>query len=152
MEKHTMKLMTAAALGLSLIAGTSLPGGTSYAGGPEGVWKSDDGQTKINVANCNGKLCATVAWLHQPIDPETGKPKTDKLNPDPAKRNRPIIGLRVASGLAPVGENKWTGTVYNADDGRTYKAHLTMNDGRTAKLEGCVLDLLCKAKNWVRAN
>jgi uncharacterized protein (DUF2147 family) len=27
---------------------------------------------------------------------------------------------------------------------------LTMLDAGTAKLEGCVLDVLCKAKGWVR--
>lgn len=150
MDKKTMRVTTAAALGLWMFAGTLFQVGTSLAGGPEGVWRSEDGQTKIHVANCNGKLCGTVVWLHEPIDPQTGKPKTDKLNPDPAKRERPIIGLRVAFGLAPTGENSWTGLVYNADDGQTYKAHLTMVDSRTAKLEGCVLDVLCKAKGWVR--
>src|SRR4029077_14878602 len=47
---------------------------------------------------CGGtKLCATLVWLDHPIDPATGRPKTDRLNPDPAKRSRPLIGLQVVN-------------------------------------------------------
>ena len=79
----------------------------------------------------------------------TGKPKTDKLNPDPAKRSRPLIGLQ---GLAPTGPDKWSEQIYNADDGHTYQASLTVPGGNAARVEGCVLAVLCKGQTWTRAN
>jgi len=92
-----------------------------------------------------------VVWLEETNDPKTGKPKTDMLNPDPAKRTRPLLGLQVVHGLSPNGPNKWSGQIYNADDGKTYNAHM-MPDGNTAKIQGCVLGILCKTQSWKRAN
>ena len=39
-----------------------------------------------------GALCATIATPKSAADPETGRPWTDKNNPDPALRNRPLVG------------------------------------------------------------
>lgn len=108
---------------------------------------------KVHISTCGGnKLCATVVWLHHPTDPATGKPKTDKLNPDPGKRERPLIGLQVVHALAPSGPNTWSGLIYNADDGHTYKANLKVDDEGVAKVKGCVLAVLCKTHTWTRAN
>jgi uncharacterized protein (DUF2147 family) len=123
----------------------------AMAGAPQGIWMSQDGGTKVQISNCGAKLCGTVVWLDEPTDPKTGKPKTDLLNPDPAKRARPLLGLQVVNGLAPNGDNKWSGEIYNADDGKTYSAHM-MPDTSTAKVQGCVLGILCKTQTWKRAN
>lgn len=118
----------------------------------EGTWLSQDGATKVRLSDCSGKLCGTVVWLHEPIDPATGRPKTDKLNPDPAKRARPMIGLQIVGGLAPDGQNKWSGRIYNADDGRTYQASFQVQGDTTAKVQVCVLSVLCKGHTWTRRN
>ncbi|MSO68146.1 MAG: DUF2147 domain-containing protein [Pseudolabrys sp.] len=125
---------------------------TALAGQPEGTWLSGDGGTKIHIANCGGKLCGTVVWLENPVDPSTGKPKTDKHNPNEAKRTRPLLGLQVVQGLSANGPNKWSGQIYNADDGNTYQAHMVVPDANTAQVQGCVLGILCKTQNWKRAN
>lgn len=140
------KLACAAALGLSLLSGTAL------AANPEGTWLSGDGGTKVHISNCGGKLCGKVVWLQEPIDKKTGKPKTDALNPDPGKQSRPMIGLQVVHGLAPNGPNKWSGQIYNADDGKTYSANMQVKDESTAHVEGCVLGILCKGQTWKRAS
>lgn len=114
-----MKFLNAAAIAFCFLSSAAL------AASPEGNWLSEDGGTKVHISTCGGnKLCARLVWLDHPIDPATGKPKTDKLNPDPAKRERPLIGLEVVHALAPSGPNTWSGLIYNADDGRTYKANL----------------------------
>jgi uncharacterized protein (DUF2147 family) len=141
-----MKYVYAAAIGLVCWSGAAL------AGAPEGTWLSEDGGTKVHIANCGGKLCGTVVWLHYPTDQGTGKPKTDEHNPDPAKRGRPLLGLQVVHGLAPNGPDKWSGQIYNADDGNTYSAHMMVPDANTAKVQGCVLGILCKGQTWQRAN
>jgi uncharacterized protein (DUF2147 family) len=138
--------MRAALAGLFAVAVFS---GTACAGGPEGTWISEDGGLKVELSACGGKLCGRVVWLGEPIDRRTGKPKTDANNPDPAKRTRPLIGLAVAT-MAPTGQDRWSGTIYNADDGHVYRASLRITDGRTAVLEGCMLMVLCRGHTWTR--
>ena len=142
-----MKALNAAAIGLCFWSNVAL------AASPEGKWLSEDGGTKVQISTCDGnKLCARLVWLDRPVDPTTGKPKTDKLNPDPAKRERPLIGLEVVHALAPNGPNTWSGLIYNADDGHTYKANLKVESEGIAKVKGCVLAVLCKTHTWTRAN
>ena len=141
-----IKYLCTAVIGLLALSSTA------YAAPAEGTWLSQDGATKVRLSDCGGKLCGTVVWLHEPVDRDTGKPKTDKLNPDPAKRTRPMIGLQVAGGLAPDGPNKWSGRIYNADDGKTYQASFQVESERTAKVQGCVLSVLCKSHTWTRSN
>lgn len=141
-----MKGLSAAVFGLMCLSNAAL------AASAEGVWLSEDGGTKVNLADCGGKLCGTVVWLKEPNDEKTGRPKTDKLNPDPSKRARPLLGLRVVDGLTPNGSDNWAGRIYNADDGHTYQASMKVQSARTARLQGCVLGILCKNQIWTRAH
>jgi uncharacterized protein (DUF2147 family) len=143
---QSMKFATAAAFGAALMSSAAL------AGTPEGTWLSEDGGTKVKIINCGGKLCGTVVWLDEPNDRKTGKPKTDQRNPDPAKRARPLLGLQVVNGMTPSGPDRWSGIIYNADDGHIYKARLKVKDSRTAILKGCVLMVLCRIHTWTRTN
>ena len=78
--------------------------------------------------------------------------ETDTNNPDPAKRSRPLLGLQVVHGLALNGSDTWSGQIYNADDGHTYQANLKVQGANAARVEGCVLKILCKGQTWKRAN
>src|SRR5262249_20924767 len=103
-------LLSIAVLGISAVA--------SFAADPTGTWRTEEDAT-VRVSNCGGGLCATIASIKEPNDPKTGKPKTDILNADASKRNRPIVGLQLFTGLRPEGANKWTGQIYNPEDGKT---------------------------------
>ncbi len=51
------------------------------------------------------------------------------------------------------GPKDWTGgTVYNPEDGNSYKASLTLVDANTVKITGCLVTPLCRSQTWVRAN
>lgn len=127
----------------------ALVSGAARAADAEGTWVSEDGGLKVTLSDCGDKLCGRVVWLGEPIDRRTGKPKTDTRNPDPAKRARPLIGLEVAT-MAPVGHDRWSGTIYNADDGHIYRANLRIKDAHTAVLEGCMMVVLCRGHTWTR--
>lgn len=116
---------------------------------PIGVWSM--GKVTVKVVNCGGGICANIVALKEPISKIDGKPKVDRENPNPALRSRPLIGLAVISGMRPAGEGKWQGTIYNADDGKTYAATLRL-EGDSMKVEGCVLGFLCRTNNFVRVN
>jgi uncharacterized protein (DUF2147 family) len=140
-----MKALSAALVGALL---SSMP---AFASDAAGVWMSQDGGLKVQLVDCGDRICGHVVWLGEPNDRATGRPKTDRQNPDPNKRARPLIGLPVMK-MAPNGRDRWSGTIYNADDGHVYRAHLTVTDAHTAVLEGCMLVVLCRGHTWTRAN
>jgi uncharacterized protein (DUF2147 family) len=123
------------------------------AGDPRGNWMTDDGKAKIAIVSCGGALCGNIVALTEPIDPGTGKPKTDSNNPDTAKRIRPLVGVQIVIDMKPDSADKWTGQVYNAEDGKTYSGSITLVDAKTLTLQGCALGgLICKNRTWKRAN
>lgn len=52
--------------------------------------------------------------------------------------------------MKPDGENKWQGTIYNADDGYTYNSVMKLS-GDIMKVKGCVV-FLCKSMYFKRLN
>ena len=137
---------------LAAAAMLALTGADALAADPSGNWLTQTGTSRIRVADCGGALCGTIVWLKEPNDPDTGKPKTDKNNSDASKRDRPLIGVQIVLGMKPAGADKWTGQVYNAEDGKTYSGNLTYAGGDTLQLQGCALGgLVCKSQTWTRA-
>mgnify|MGYP002776842016 CR=1 FL=1 len=117
---------------------------------PTGTWLTQAGDARIKVARCGANLCGTVVWLKEPMDTDTGKPAVDNKNPNRALANRPIIGLQLFEGIQPDGANKWSGRIYNADDGQSYVSHISVSGPDTLKVEGCV-GTLCGGETWTRA-
>ena len=123
----------------------------AQAGGQAiGVWLTQAGDARVRVSKCGSGLCGVIVGLRDPIDPATGKPQVDDKNPNPALKKRPIIGLPLFSGMQPSGPNRWSGQIYNADDGSTYVSHVSLAGADTLKVEGCV-GALCGGENWTRA-
>lgn len=135
---------------LAAAAMLAFTGSEALAADPAGNWLTQTGTSRIRVADCGGALCGTIVWLKEPN--EDGKPKTDKNNSDASKRDRPLIGVQIVLGMKPAGADKWTGQVYNAEDGKTYSGNLTYAGGDTLQLQGCALGgLVCKSQTWTRA-
>ena len=125
----------------------------ALAADPTGTWLTQTGGSRIRIADCGGALCGTIIWLKEPNDPDTGKPKTDKNNSDAARRARPLLGVQIVLGMKPAGADKWTGQVYNAEDGKTYSGNLTVTGAGSLTLQGCALGgLVCKGQNWTKVN
>jgi uncharacterized protein (DUF2147 family) len=123
-------------------------GGPALAADPTGLWLTDTGDAKIKIVHCGSAICGNIAWLKEPT--ENGKPKLDKNNADAAHRNRPVMGLPIVLAMKPDGADKWTGQVYNAEDGKTYSGNITMTGANGLKLQGCVAAVFCKTKTWTR--
>ena len=139
-----MKTISLAVLGLLATTGFAL------AADPSGTWRLDDGKVTVKVRQCGGEVCANIVGLKEPTY-EDGTPKIDKYNKNPALRKRPLMGLSVLSDMKPTGDNTWSGKIYNADDGKTYSATMTMS-GSTMKLKGCVAGIFCKTNTFRRVN
>ena len=120
------------------------------AGSPAGTWLTQAGDARVKVGPCGGALCGSIVWLRDPIDPATGKPAIDDKNPDPARAKRSMKGLQLFSDMKPAGPNKWSGHIYNADDGKTYESNISVASPDTLKVEGCIGGALCGSENWRR--
>jgi uncharacterized protein (DUF2147 family) len=119
------------------------------AGEPTGVWLTQAGDARVRVSRCGGGICGVVVGLKQPIDPATGKPQVDDKNPNPALARRPMIGLPLFSGMHAAGPGKWSGQIYNADDGSTYASNVAVTGPDTLRVEGC-MGALCGGETWTR--
>jgi uncharacterized protein (DUF2147 family) len=126
------------------------PAAQAQAGEPAGVWLTQAGDARVRVSKCGSGLCGVIIGLRDPINPATGKPQVDDKNPNPALAKRPMIGLPLFSGMQPSGPNRWSGQIYNADDGSTYVSHVSLAAPDTLKVEGC-MGALCGGENWSRA-
>jgi uncharacterized protein (DUF2147 family) len=120
--------------------------GLAHAAEPSlaGDWLVKEGYANIRIDNCGGKMWGIVAWEKKPggIDSE---------NPDPAKKTRPILGMPILIGLAPNRSEagKWTGEIYNSQNGQNYTASISLADENTLNLEGC-LWMFCQTQQWTR--
>lgn len=136
------------ALSLALLGAT--PAKAQAGGDPAGIWLTQAGDAKVRVSKCSGGICGVVIWLKDPINPATGKPQVDDKNPNPDLAKRPMIGLPLFSGMHPSGPNKWSGQIYNADDGNSYASNISVSAPSILRVEGCV-GALCGGENWTRS-
>jgi uncharacterized protein (DUF2147 family) len=116
---------------------------------PTGIWLTQAGDARVRVSKCGGGMCGVIVWLREPIDSATGRPQVDDKNPNPALKTRPVIGLPLFSGMRASGPNKWSGQIYNADDGGTYASSVSMAGSDSLRVEGCV-GALCGGETWTR--
>jgi uncharacterized protein (DUF2147 family) len=131
------------AIGVALACGTG-----AAAADPLGLWLDKDGTT-IRVQHCGHALCGTIVSLKQRLDPETGKPWTDKHNLNPARRDRPLAGVQVFIAMKPADGSKWSGRLYDTDSGKVYSGHLIEQSRDALRVEGCVMGL-CGGENLSR--
>lgn len=112
---------------------------------PVGEWLVEDGEGKIRIEECGGNLCGYVSAAKNPNE-------TDRHNPNPALRNRPVLGTPILINMEPDGK-RWSGRIYNVKDGRSYTAHISLRNGDTLRVEGCAFGgMICGGQNWSRVN
>jgi uncharacterized protein (DUF2147 family) len=112
--------------------------GAVMAAEPTGDWRVEDGSAIIRVDNCRGALWGVVAWEKVPgRDERSGRPTLGSAV---------LINMRAASAQA-----RWDGQIYNAQNGQTYKANVTMVGDNTLRVEGCVMGgVFCGGQRWTR--
>ena len=130
------KLMIAAVVSLC-------SAGTAYAQSPVGDWAVENGEAHIRIVLCGTALWGVIDWTKGPAG-------TDENNPDPAKRNRSVLGMPILINMKPE-EKQWKGEVYNAENGETYTSYISLKGPNSLRIEGCVLGgLICGGENWTR--
>ncbi len=116
-----------------------------------GRWLSQSGKGVIEIFPCADKLCGRLVWIADPI--RDGAPATDRNNPDPVLKRRPLCGLVMLGDFVPTGPGRWgDGWIYSPENGKTYRATMTL-DGAALKLRGYVgIPLFGETQTWTRAD
>ena len=127
-----------------------------------GVWATDPegggGQAHIEISTASGKYSGKIVWLAEPLytaddeDGELGEPKIDKNNPDPSLQSRPIMGLELMTGFKYDGKETWKkGTIYDPDNGKTYKCKLRLGDDGVLNVRGYIgISVIGRTSRWTR--
>ena len=132
---------------LTIFALILLTATTAFGAGPSdilGIWRTERDESKVEIFRCGEKLCGKVVWLKNPNyvsgkDGPVGTPKVDRKNPDPALRNRPILGLQVIEGLTAAGDNRWeNGTCYDPESGKSYQCKVRLEKPDRLEIRGFV--------------
>src|ERR1700758_4194512 len=84
-----------------------------------GTWLTGSGKGKVQIYKTGVEYSGKIVWLKEPLT-ESGKPKTDKNNPDEAKRSAPILGLNMLKGFVFYNDKWVDGTIYDPENGKTY--------------------------------
>jgi len=104
-----------------------------------GWWLTTDGKAAINIAPCGTQLCGKVEWLKEPLDPNTGKPKTDIHNPDATLRPRQVCDLTMLGNFTPNADGSWGGGwIYDPASGNTYKSNMHVGDDGKLHVRGFI--------------
>jgi uncharacterized protein (DUF2147 family) len=142
------------------LAGALLAGAATHALAdpvdPQGIWYTDGDESIIKVHSCTentAAYCGTMVWLKEPTEAD-GSPKIDKLNKDPAKKNKPLIGIDILINMTSE-DDHWSGKAYNPEDGKfydvTFKVKSDKAENDQADLRGCLFKFLCKTETFTRA-
>lgn len=91
----------------------------------KGNWYTDANKSVVYIFKAtNGKYYGKIVWLKNPKE-DDGTDKVDDNNPDPDKRNTPLIGLMLLKSF-DFDKDHWTnGTIYDPDNGKTYKCTIS---------------------------
>jgi len=115
-----------------------------------GSWANPSGEDHILIYKRGNKYYGKLDWIKFPND-ETGKPKTDKNNPDEKLRSRPEWGLELLKDFVYDEDNVYNdGTIYDPKNGKTYSCKMTL-DGNTLKIRGYIgISLFGRSEIWTR--
>jgi uncharacterized protein (DUF2147 family) len=112
-----------------------------------GHWKTETRNGIVDIQRCGASICGKLITS----DGIAANPATaDTNNKDPALRGRLLKGLQILGGFTVDGDHWSGGSIYKADDGKTYDATVTIVDAGTLKVRGCIFVPFCKTQLWRR--
>lgn len=126
-----------------------------------GTWITKE-LSEITIEPCEQGLCGSITHIVVPPDiieqygadalAELEGDFRDANNEDPALRDRPVLGLTILVLTEQVDATRYSGKVYNPQDGKTYDGFVDIVDGDNVILSGCIAwGTICQGEDWVRA-
>jgi uncharacterized protein (DUF2147 family) len=121
-----------------------------------GQWVEQKGEARFEFTKVDGKYYGKIVWLKEPTypkdDEEAGKPVHDRYNPDPSKRDKPLVGLELFKAFEYTADNTWAnGSIYNPNNGKTYQGMMWMTGKDELNMRGFIgIPLLGGTRTWTR--
>jgi uncharacterized protein (DUF2147 family) len=135
--------MTIARTAAAALLALTLAGTANAAQPIAGRWLTQDGSAIVQIGPCGGGTCGRIATV---LKARPGAPTTDVNNPDPALRNRPVVGTTILSGFSDAGDD-WRGRIYDPRNGKSYKSIVARSPDGTLKVKGCI-SFICQTQVW----
>ena len=130
-------------IGLSMLAAAAAMSPDAAVG----RWRTETRNGVVEVERCGGSICGKLVSSD---GLRTNPDMRDINNKDANLRSRKLMNLQILGGFTR-GDGEWTGgTIYNGEDGGTYKATVTPVDADHLKVKGCIIWPLCKSQTWTR--
>lgn len=139
--------MTRAGIFAALAAIAALAGPAQAADPIAGRWVTQEKDAVIAIAPCRQQFCGTIDRFLVP--PPQGADQRDINNPDPALRQRRLLGSAILLGFAPDGA-LWRGRIYDPKSGKTYRSVIRRKGAGTLEVKGC-LGPFCQTQVWKKA-
>ena len=118
-----------------------------------GTWQTGSGNARVEIYKNTNNYQGKIIWLSEPIDPATGKPKTDTKHPNSALHNRPLLGLINLWGFSfNSKDGNWEkGHIYDPKTGKEYKCTITAKDKNTLNVRGYIgFSMIGRTDVWTR--
>ena len=119
-----------------------------------GHWRTIDDKTGeassiVAIVETNGELEGKVERVFSP-PAKRPDPLCDNCPAD--RKGKPIIGMTILWGLKRDGNGYSGGSVFDPDNGKTYRCKLrVIDDGRKLELRGFIgFSLLGRTQTWIR--
>jgi uncharacterized protein (DUF2147 family) len=110
-----------------------------------GRWITQSGNLEIEIAPCGDALCGTAVKVLA---------NNSMSNPGSQMTNAaaPALGLKVLKDLIPDGDNRWSGHIFNRENGKTYRCRMTLLDSGDLEVRPYIgLPLFGQTQVWRRA-
>jgi len=123
-----------------------------------GKWTTANAKSTVEIYECGSKVCGKIIALKVPKYPAdddkgmAGQTKIDRENPDPTLQKKPLIGLLVLKNFDRVEKDLWrNGTIYDPENGKTYKCKLTLESPKNLKVRGYIgFSFIGRTTEWTR--
>lgn len=132
----------------------AMPAAWAQNASPAGVWKTIDDETGkpkslVRITEENGVLSGKIEKLFRPADQDQN-PKCTAC--EGARKDQPIIGMTILSGLKKDGNEYSGGEILDPAKGKTYKSKLTLKDnGSKLDVRGYIgAPMFGRTQTWVR--
>ena len=116
-----------------------------------GLWQTGSGKGRVQITKYGNKFSGKIVWLRDPNDAK-GNPKLDSKNPDVNRQKNTTIGITNLLGFTYEGNSEYNnGTVYDPENGKTYKCNMTLENINTLNVRGYIgFSFIGRTDVWTR--
>lgn len=117
-----------------------------------GIWLNGEKSAKVEIQKNGSLFDGKIVWLKVPQDPETGKDKVDKNNPEASLRDRQIMGLAILKDFTFENGEYINGTIYDPKAGKIYDCKMWFGESSNElKIRG-YWGWLFRTDTWTRSS